>query len=262
MSDRPPSTNAEIALAALTSLIFVTYLTSNYFLWKQSVIGKNSADAATSAANTAKAALAAGNQTASDTLGQMKTQSTAMKDAAGAAKAQVVTNRRALDATIAASRLDQRAWIGLADFITVNPLLSAEGMKFSVDGVKLTIRNSGKTPGIHLSIVILETGRVFSDPVRDFDEINEINPGIRIVEEGAFPRGQVLAPGVDLKYPLGGIFQPARDDRGRNITQYILGKITYNDIFEGTRQRTTKFCLMSLRPNIEYRPCPKGNSMD
>jgi hypothetical protein len=170
-------------------------------------------------------------------------------------------SKTALDTTITASHLDQRAWVGLTDFLSVNPLLSADGMKFSVEGVKLTIRNSGKTPAIHLSISVLETGRPFSDPIKDFDEINQENRFL-IVQESTLPRGQALAPGVDLKYPLGGIFQPARDDQGRNITQYILVKITYNDIFTGTQQHTTKFCLMSLRPNLDYRPCPKGNSMD
>lgn len=54
MNDRPPSTRGEIIIVFLTCLIFVTYVTSDYFLWKQSKVAERAANAAAAAANLAK----------------------------------------------------------------------------------------------------------------------------------------------------------------------------------------------------------------
>lgn len=48
---------------------------------------------------------------------------------------------------------------------------------------------------------------------------------------------------------------------GLPATIYILGKITYNDIFPGTPQRSTKFCLMRTTGTV-FAFCPEGNWMD
>lgn len=57
MNDRPPSTRGEIIIAVFTGVILVTYFTSDYFLWKQGKTAETAAEAAKSAADTAKQTL-------------------------------------------------------------------------------------------------------------------------------------------------------------------------------------------------------------
>jgi hypothetical protein len=42
---------------------------------------------------------------------------------------------------------------------------------------------------------------------------------------------------------------------------YILGKITYKDIFKDTPLLRTKFCLVR-QGGTQFTICPTGNSMD
>jgi len=45
------------------------------------------------------------------------------------------------------------------------------------------------------------------------------------------------------------------------MTIYLLGKITYYDVFTGTPQRSTKFCLMRAQ-GTSFGICPEGNWME
>ena len=43
------------------------------------------------------------------------------------------------------------------------------------------------------------------------------------------------------------------------VTDYVVGKIVYSDVFDGTPQRITRFCFMNH--NAVFKGCPIGNSM-
>ena len=73
-------------------------------------------------------------------------------------------SRAALDVSMAASQLDQRAWVGLAEFINVPTSQSSP-----MSGVRIAIRNSGKTPAINLSANSLHTMRARDEPIGDYD---------------------------------------------------------------------------------------------
>lgn len=205
--------------------------------------------------------------------------------------------RAALDTSIDASHLDQRAWVGVAEFATISGEQTPDGKTFSFKGVQIAIRNSGKTPAINLSAVTMQTTRDWRDKkIGDYDvviaefnrnreessakllsEMIQRNPQMaetirarekemRDMEAQAmadlFPAGQVLAPGVAITQGTPSASYGIRDDMGmRRLTIYILGKITYSDIFTGTRLHTTKFCLMRLG-GTQFVSCPTGNYMD
>jgi hypothetical protein len=204
--------------------------------------------------------------------------------------------KTAFDASIAAAQLDQRAWVGVIDTRTIGGEQTPDRKMFSFEGVQIPIRNSGKTPAINLSAVILLTSADSREKIGDYDsftteyrrrreefsersvsEMIQHNPqaaeAIRARDKemkateaqranDLFPARQVLAPGVTIthgvsgaKYQTGGITDIVR------FTVYILGKITYNDIFNGTPKHTTKFCLMR-EFGMQFVPCLTGNSMD
>jgi hypothetical protein len=80
----------------------------------------------------------------------------------------------------------------------------------------------------------------------------------------------ILAPGVvDTKRVIvrSQWTQGTKKDRGgisitESVTLYVLGKITYYDIFPGTKPHTTKFCLMHTRNSNSFVICPANNWMD
>jgi hypothetical protein len=56
-------------------------------------------------------------------------------------------------------------------------------------------------------------------------------------------------------------FSPGGPSINEPLTIYLLGKITYSDVFIGTPQHSTKFCLMRTSGN-SFGICPEGNWMD
>ena len=209
-------------------------------------------------------------------------------------------NRDALEAqtktTIDAMQVDQRAWVGLADFETIGGSQSEDRSTFSYKSVQMMIRNSGKTPAINLSAVIMQTSLLRDDPIGDYDfmasafnkkreemgaklEADEIrrNPQMaehikqwnrdrRALESRSenelFPAGQVLAPGVGITQGAVGVSYGGMNGPGAGRkTVYIFGKITYSDVFPGTKTHTTEFCLMRAVGD-RFTICPKGNRMD
>lgn len=197
------------------------------------------------------------------------------------AQAQVKAAQDSLTAIREQMRLDQRAWIGLVHTETVGGKKSEDGSAFSFDYVRLVFRNTGKTPALNVSQQRIITsgkwgyalGTAQPLPAPDFDkqvgaterfyqqmtaELIRKNPkdADQIRKDRRYgspttslssisPAGRSIAPNAELvadHHTLGG--GALRDKDGTPITMYILGKITYNDIFPGTKRHTTKFCLM------------------
>jgi hypothetical protein len=249
-------------------------------------------------------------QTMDKTLTEIQKQTPLFDQSATAAKNSVEESKRgriaseaqstsSLNASIATSQLDQRAWVGVADFITMGGTETADRKGFSYQGVQLTIRNSGKTPAINLSAVTMTTSRGWRDKIGNYDEVTAESNRMReaalekLIEEQIrqnpsmadqirtrskemreisakaetelFPAGQVLAPGVAMTQRTIGInYENLRTSAtGSPDLQivYILGKVTYNDIFVKTPLHTTEFCIMR-RGGTQFDICPTGNLMN
>ena len=249
MNNRPPSTRGEIAVAVLTALIFITYLTSDYFLWRQSRIAKQAADAATSAAQTAKATLEASTKSADTTLIEMQRQSTAMSNAAQATQKQATISQKSLDASIAASRLDQRAWVGpvSVDRIAVKPDSPFE--------VGVTIKNAGRTPALHVQSDMVLRDHIVGNPMQ-FVYPSSVNPTRSI---------DTLQPNMEINLVAnthGVALTKSQIDafsQGTHIF-YAYGRITYRDIF-GIERHTT-FCIYVERALNGLESCDEYNETD
>jgi cell division protein FtsL len=105
-----------------------------------------------------------------DAAQNMVTQEQRIAD--NAQKAMDASNRQskaALDASIGASRLDQRAWVGVVDAATEGGKVEGDGFGFT--SISIVIRNSGKTPALKMSIdCCMYVTRVWSDPeIPDYD---------------------------------------------------------------------------------------------
>ena len=256
MNNRPPSTRAEITIAAFTLFILITYLTSNYFLWKQSNIGKQAADAATSAAKTAETGLNDSRKSGNDTLTEMQKQSKAMLDAANAASDQVKLSRDTLDATIAQNRLEQRAWIGVTGIGgTIEPDKSTI--------IRVDVLNTGKTPAfdVHTAYATgigppLSTnpgpptgGFIYTEPVN-------ASSGIFV------PNDPVI---INLQNPPVFTRAELRDILADKKSLMVAGTIWYMDAFH--TKRATLVCGFldpsSLEGNVwKFVSCPFHQSAD
>jgi len=197
-------------------------------------------------------------------------------------------SKAALNASIQASRLDERPWIGVVRVDTQGGVQSHD--VFSYQAVTISIRNSGKTPAIKMGSRIFQLRRPWYEEVGDYDsefrtwqqrrkafeeqlkrehpEMPPPPPGWEAEREAVessmwkklFPEGGVMAPGVINSGDLGGATVGRRTKDGRPLAIYILGKITYHDTLGGT-QHTTEFCIKHLQGN-SFTFCLTGNWMN
>jgi hypothetical protein len=129
-------------------LVVVGSLTVGVYAYQASIMNssleaaKVSANAAKSAADTADATLKAMKTSAVETSAQIDRLIAQQQRTADSMEQNLVRSKAALDASIKASRLDQRAWIG---FIGVTAKNVAIGSKPSFTQI---IINTGKTPAL------------------------------------------------------------------------------------------------------------------
>lgn len=213
---------------------------------------------------------------ARDTL--TETQSSNTRQAAltdQARKSSEEGSKRSLQAAIDQFRQDQRAWVSIGAVETVGKIVPiADQLSFGYflfPPVNIQITNTGKTPALKLAKVAFFVRKDPMSQPPDYDielaklkadkttsgvygpfvgDVGVLAPtaihtlaltndsfSFQIVKPGPHPGPTVPLPG----------------------TLYLLGKLTYYDIFTA-KQRTTKFCLWS---NGEpFRVCSKGNWMD
>ena len=167
--------------------------------------------------------------------------------------------KRALDATIQQSRLEQRAWVGVVH--TISPgYKEGEQNVYVKDGqpikMGVTIVNSGKTPArnVHtnVSVFYLKSTDEF---VPTFNELTTIGaePSTTVIQPSAFSSinaGPIPEVGSINKTDIANI------TNGRYIL-YIAGKITYEDVFK--RPHSTLFCLF-LDPSLTvFNTCKNHN---
>jgi len=154
------------------------------------------------------------------------------------------------------SRIDERPWLGVITISTEGGVETADS--FSFKQIILTLQNSGKTPALKLSTDCCHMSlRKSSDPAPDYDDA--ISQGGHVTPAH---KGGVVAPNSTVILSLGvPSMSIAKRASGEPMTYYITGKFIYYDTFPGSKQHTSKFCLMYRHGNA-LTFCQDNNSMD
>jgi hypothetical protein len=171
-------------------------------------------------------------------------------------------SQQALNASIAASQLDQRAWVGVQSF-SGGPVVSGDQVSFAVTVVA---KNTGKTPALRMSGAYIQVVTEIRDPIPDYDDVysGRFRGPSNIYQGELFPLGDVLAPQAIRELNIGhdGAYASRKAGDGFPRIFYILGKITYDDV-DGKTRHTTKFCLQNVERNqSNFSACRKGFGMD
>jgi hypothetical protein len=258
-------------LVGLTlALVITSAIADGISIWEGRIANRAS-NAATSAAQTAHQSLTSSNEFASHTLAEMQKQSKAMQDAANAATSQVAISRqsldasnreneKALDATIASSNLDQRAWVSVD--------VGEKTGNFAV-----TMRNTGRTPAINAAeVTAFSGGTGIAPPEVDFSRNSSsplpipknLPPDIleKMKREGYIrdkpPTGYVIAPGdTQIASDYQGKFGQLFKIEGNRA--YVQGRVTYDDVFG--RSHETIFCFWFAPPS-DFVMCNDHNKMN
>lgn len=168
-----------------------------------------------------------------------------------AQKAMDASNRQskaALDATIAASTLDQRAWIAIGAYQVTQ--FDKDIMKFDIE-----IRNSGKTPALGVSEGAKEGSNFSLDPGPQENWFM----GLPLVPAEAIPPGGShiihMAIGSDV---IGQIYDSVKSKASR---LYVVGRIKYTDISRKV-DGLTEYCLFMSDPDkLALSFCGAHNDM-
>jgi hypothetical protein len=154
----------------------------------------------------------------------------------------------AIQASIDASRNDQRAWFGIKEITLANPLVLGKPVQISIMGL-----NTGKTPALDLSATEIRVGPSETERNRDF-----------VIHT---PDREVVAPNnTDVFYAT----VTYSDDSIRAIMAgtihiYVRGELKYRDVFG--LSHTTTFCAYyptNGPPSVSghFFNCKSGNSMN
>ncbi|PYT48176.1 MAG: hypothetical protein DMG44_15855 [Acidobacteria bacterium] len=165
----------------------------------------------------------------------------------------VAQAKTALDASIEASRTDQRAWVALKG-IHPEPLEAGKQVI-----AKVYLVNSGKTPankfGGYSVLVPASTERLSQFPVPPAyaytASIGTLWPGVDSTADGS-----VTVKGFNLSLTPSGLEQINR----RKQFLFVYGEYTYFDIFD--RKHTTQFCARYSATSKTFEMCPNHNYAD
>ena len=208
-----------------------------------------SAKSAQAAVRIARDTLNAGNDSFTKTLNEMKAQSTASETTAKAAQRSADIGQKALSASIANSRLDQRPWIDLGEY-----RLSSEPEEGRAVAAAFVILNSGKSPAFNevaQSILRAWTSppdfTVFSAPSTQ-RSASVVPPGETHVRSSTGP--------FTLDKNWVGLYKAKR------ASLYLHVMVTYTDAF-GT-PHWTKVCMYHCLGMVldSFAYCPSDNEMD
>jgi hypothetical protein len=213
----------EIFLQLMTLIVIIWY---TYYAGQQAGFAEKSSNAAMDAAKTAKDAV---------TL-------------------TIAQGQKALDASIEASKLDQRAWVGTTE-TTPPPLMEGDKRVYVKAGSKMTfdasVVNSGKTPALKVTTNFGIRTYSSNESIPTYQP-DTTKGGASAVQPGAHFR-LVLSTRVLTQKEIG-ILKSGIENL------YFLGLITYEDIFGRSHQTTFCYCLLPDLSTIIF--CPTGNTMD
>jgi hypothetical protein len=189
----------------------------------------------------------------------------AAKDSENSMKVTSENAQKALNASINASRIDERAWVSL-----LFPIDTFDKKKLEPLGdVAFVIRfkNTGKTPALKIAYDPELMFRPPSDPIPDYDDkavAGNVYTQLTGIHEAA-----LLAPGEEtsIAYPPRGAIRFGPNQIGlmesHTTVLYLVGKVTYHDIFfPDTPERTTKFCAYYSPESGDFVRCPINRTMD
>lgn len=249
-----------IEVATLIVIFIYTTIAGyqGYKMRQATEAAKESARAATKASKTAEDTF---NLNKDSLLAEVQKQTKAMDDSNNSMKETVKQSKAALDATVDNFRMDQRAWVGPT---SIDPPEYAEGEKkvYVKEGqqIKATIKiiNSGKTPALNVHNTYAfrsSSGRPRGDPFITFKKSD------------IFESTTVIQPGMVIylnppPFPPEGVVTKnhINDITSEKVTIYIIGIITYDDIFK--RHHFSKFC-MRLKPDLTtFLTCAAHNETD
>jgi hypothetical protein len=194
---------------------------------------------------------------------------------AEAAKAQAAISKQNLEAIIKNFQGDQRAWIGTIDAWPED--FGANSASFQMKTIAITLRNSGRSPAINVSLECCFIRDIPStSPIPAYESERKGRQqflnffGFRIARAD---QAGVVPPEVTQirKFPIydGELpFVLPPNPQGIGIQKlpqpssiYVLGRVTYRDVFLGTPVHTTQFCFV-LTSGSKFLVCPEGNWMD
>ena len=180
----------------------------------------------------------------------------------------IAQSKTALDASIESSRFDQRAWLSIAGVQTTGGNIT--NGKFTFKSVTIVIRNTGKTPAIDVNraCCYLTTEPFFAKTVPSFDGetenarlhktrgtlISNVNSTTFIEGISSFPPNTAFE---ETLIDLESVYLPLD---AQSIV-YLVGKVTYRDVFDGTKPHTTTVCVMN-KMRATFVVCPTGIQMD
>jgi hypothetical protein len=200
---------------------------------------------------------------------------------------------KSLDATVTSFQLDQRAWLGLEP---VQADMSTLGGNFALKNIVLSLKNTGKTPALHVIGICILVFRPSWHPDRDvtpdYDtEVMDtrIQKSLREQSEETTPKGaslghyssgtletdillgmdqrdQIASPNGEVIFQIPSVYgvQPKSGDLDTDV--FIVGEFTYSDIFskKSTPLHLTKFCFVQADiPDGKkgFAPCNGHNAM-
>jgi hypothetical protein len=228
-----------------------------------------------------------------ETLSEIVKQTPAILKSGDAAKDSVDESRKsrmsaerqsnaALDAGIEAAHNDQRPWVAISGFETkFEETVPKGGGIERRERVSATIRNSGRTPALSLTAWLIVTGLPIGQPVPTYEEQTNLlrkngGPqefnffGIITIKRGRYEKLKIpiaLPPDAPVKVMLWDALGSPPEKvgpfvkRNQSVT-YILGRITYSDIFSSSRTHETSYCLMNDPETGIYEACPIGYQMN
>jgi hypothetical protein len=214
-------------LTIFTALLFVTSAASDILMLRYVNLTKQSADAATSAANTASDAQSQSKRSGDETRDQVDRIIAQQQRTADAMEKSLERSKAALDSSIAISQTDQRAWVTVDQMKITSEIKAGEPLV-----IEIILKNSGKTPARSVRMaysIIIEERMALPTTKRDTQiEESSLGPSAQFIEHIRF--NQALTR-KDVDYLQDGIF-----------TLTVTGEMTYRDVLTGTPIRKTGFC--------------------
>ena len=193
-------------------------------------------------------------------------------------------SKLALKASIEASQLDQRAWVGMLTqgLSTKATVIGDYGL--DINAIVLPLVNSGRTPALNMTAHYIVRLRTWQDPIPDYDEVMskmhqtpESSSGFSYAQPGAggntekylswdetFLKAQVLGPGsiqgINIAKGKIGDRRATKDD-GSTLYVYVIGTINYDDAVGTKKRHRTRFCLVN-EGGADFHFCLQQNWMD
>lgn len=151
---------------------------------------------------------------------------------------------KALDASIAASRTDQRAWLGVKDITLSHPLV----INLPID-ISVNTFNSGRTPALDADLVEISVGDSETHMTKTAPSTGR---GVVAPNNNEVFLSSAASPNNVIEALISG-----------RIRVYVRGRLEYKDIFGSPHQ--TLFCAYYPTggpSSLNFFNCSSGNYMD